>query len=532
MKKSVITALILLLAMNLTSADTEIDSLEKLLPNLTGEERVEVLNKMACEYLETDAEKSLEYCKTALAAAEELGSEALKAKAMLNMANSLRRAEKNKEAIERYEKCLKILKQLKTESERTEEIDRMTASALQNLGFIHFFFAADYDKALAYFLKAVKIAENTQDAKLTATCYIGIGFVHRNLENYQKALQYFAMGAEFAEKLRGKDRDRVVTALNETANVYFLTDDFEKSLQYHRKALKVAQEIDCRFSIGFVSHDMGLVYSQQGNYEKALECFFVSLEIDREMGTRRELSISLTNISSLYLRMGNLKSALKYQLEALEVAEPFGGRAEIASAYENLSKIYGETGDFQNALKYYKLFDTMMDSIYNESKSEQIAEMLAKYESEKKQSEIELLKKEKRIQTILRNTLIAGCTLILLVTFILYRSNRAKHMVNQALAIRNREIAAKNEELSELNQQLQNVIKEVKRLSGLLPICSSCKKIRDDAGYWKKIEAYISEHSDATFSHGICPDCMKKLYPEYYCKVFDDSGNIIDSLDS
>jgi len=55
----------------------------------------------------------------------------------------------------------------------------------------------------------------------------------------------------------------------------------------------------------------------------------------------------------------------------------------------------------------------------------------------------------------------------------------------------------------------------VKALKGMIPICYSCKKIRDDKGYWERIEEYISKHSDAQFSHGICPDCLKKLYPEY-----------------
>jgi hypothetical protein len=56
----------------------------------------------------------------------------------------------------------------------------------------------------------------------------------------------------------------------------------------------------------------------------------------------------------------------------------------------------------------------------------------------------------------------------------------------------------------------------IKTLSGLLPICASCKKIRDDKGYWNQIETYIKNHSDATFTHGICPDCMEKLYPDVY----------------
>ena len=63
--------------------------------------------------------------------------------------------------------------------------------------------------------------------------------------------------------------------------------------------------------------------------------------------------------------------------------------------------------------------------------------------------------------------------------------------------------------------KLHKALEKVKTLSGFLPICASCKKIRDDKGYWNQIEAYISEHSEAEFSHGICPECCKKLYPEF-----------------
>ena len=61
--------------------------------------------------------------------------------------------------------------------------------------------------------------------------------------------------------------------------------------------------------------------------------------------------------------------------------------------------------------------------------------------------------------------------------------------------------------------ELQEALRNVRTLNGLLPICASCKKIRDDKGYWNQIECYIREHSNAEFSHGICPDCAKKLYP-------------------
>lgn len=62
---------------------------------------------------------------------------------------------------------------------------------------------------------------------------------------------------------------------------------------------------------------------------------------------------------------------------------------------------------------------------------------------------------------------------------------------------------------------IQEAQKEIKMLSGFLPICSSCKKIRDDDGYWNQIETYIHSHSEAQFSHGICPECFKEHYPDY-----------------
>lgn len=68
--------------------------------------------------------------------------------------------------------------------------------------------------------------------------------------------------------------------------------------------------------------------------------------------------------------------------------------------------------------------------------------------------------------------------------------------------------------LEKLVRDLEKALLEVKTLKGFIPICASCKNIRDDKGYWNRLESYIQEHSDAEFSHGICPDCTKKLYPE------------------
>jgi two-component system, response regulator PdtaR len=73
-------------------------------------------------------------------------------------------------------------------------------------------------------------------------------------------------------------------------------------------------------------------------------------------------------------------------------------------------------------------------------------------------------------------------------------------------------------ELRRLNAELKEALENIKVLSGLLPICANCKKIRDDKGYWEAIEGYFMKHSDVQFSHGICPSCIEKYYSEYIPK--------------
>lgn len=94
-----------------------------------------------------------------------------------------------------------------------------------------------------------------------------------------------------------------------------------------------------------------------------------------------------------------------------------------------------------------------------------------------------------------------------------------------SLQIKKRDQAERAKE--RLIVKLQNALEEIKTLSGLLPICASCKKIRDDKGYWNQIESHIQHHSEAKFSHGICPECLENLYDgqEWYGKMKKEKGS-------
>jgi HAMP domain-containing protein len=85
------------------------------------------------------------------------------------------------------------------------------------------------------------------------------------------------------------------------------------------------------------------------------------------------------------------------------------------------------------------------------------------------------------------------------------------------------EVKAYTRGQEELVRELQKALSKIKTLSGLLPICSWCKRIRDDKGYWKQVEVYVSEHSEADFTHGICPECLKKTSKEFFGEDEDET---------
>jgi hypothetical protein len=116
-------------------------------------------------------------------------------------------------------------------------------------------------------------------------------------------------------------------------------------------------------------------------------------------------------------------------------------------------------------------------------------------------------------------------SLLVIISYTLERSGRYSFYLINLLGIEQDQTKLINTELKEIVekrtvelQQLAESLQKIKKLSGLLPICANCKKVRDDKGYWNQIESYIRNHSEAEFSHGICPECAKELYPEIYKK--------------
>ena len=124
------------------------------------------------------------------------------------------------------------------------------------------------------------------------------------------------------------------------------------------------------------------------------------------------------------------------------------------------------------------------------------------------------------LQTALRKSAVYLLPSFLVAVFLLLLAwtNTLRRLVKRRTADLQDELARRAQAESELErtvEQLRSALAEVKQLSGLLPICAGCKKIRDHGDHWQPLENYISANSEATFSHGLCPDCVKTLYPEF-----------------
>ncbi|MFC1884907.1 hypothetical protein ACFL2O_09055 [Thermodesulfobacteriota bacterium] len=134
-------------------------------------------------------------------------------------------------------------------------------------------------------------------------------------------------------------------------------------------------------------------------------------------------------------------------------------------------------------------------------------------------AEFEIRSEDKLKSSIFENTARLRLFLLLLIILITGFTLYLGYVLNRMITTLNKEIASRKEAegiLQEERNKLIEALDQVKVLSGLIPICSSCKKVRDDKGYWNKIESYLRNHSELEFTHGICPECAKKIYSDFY----------------
>jgi serine phosphatase RsbU (regulator of sigma subunit)/Tfp pilus assembly protein PilF len=424
-------------------ADGQTDSLEKIAQN-TGDDslKADILSQLAREYTSSDPSRAEKYYLEAAAIAKKKGRK----------------------------------KQL--------------AGIIHNFGTFYYVHS-NYPMALDCFLQGLKIREEFKDSASMAKSYNNIALVHYEQNNLVQALVYNQRS--IAIKLRLKDKKGLASSYGNVGNIYYKqgrqrsSDSiFDICLNFQLKALKLYQELciehpekaNYQAGLSGTYNNLGNIYFEKAFLSKAKDFYTIALsnhiqaiEIQQRMGDTVGISHSAINMASIYEKQKKYDLAIAEYEKALKIVYALGLKEEMKTIYEGLSNVYEHKKDFSRSLSYYKKFTEIKDTILNSTTTEQIAEMQVKFETDKKEKEIELLNKEQKIknaeleqQKLQRRSLLgwsitAFITVGLVVALLLLvlNKNRLKSRINVMLEAQNKLISFKNKEITDSIRYAQRI---------------------------------------------------------------------------
>ncbi|MFH1321062.1 MAG: tetratricopeptide repeat protein [Bacteroidota bacterium] len=465
-----------------STQSTKADSLETALKTVGDDTaRVKILNELSREYQNIDPEKALEYARQGMDFAERSDFKKGMATCLNTLGDIYNDQFNYDKAIDCYIRYKTICEELQNQSESPVESDRyksLIASTLNSIGS-KYYYQGDYQKSIYYYLQSIKIYEKLADSPDEALAQSGkkgiamnmnnLGEIHRNQGNYDKAIDYYRKSLSLIENLADISNDNsvkqnIAVTLSNIGVVYMNQGNYEKTLDYFMQSLKIDKELGNKKGIAETLSNVGIVYYYQGNYDVTLNYFMRSLEITEEMGDKRLLASSLNNIGELYSELGKYAEAIEYIKRSIDIAKDIGIKDDIKIFYQSLAEAYakyaeskssqGIDNNYKNAYEYFRLHSEIKDSLFNEERSKQITEMQEKYESEKKEKEIEILSKEKNIQNleikkgrIIKYALTGGVVMLILLSFVIYNRYRLKHRATLLLRKQNIEIVEQKKEI-------------------------------------------------------------------------------------
>ncbi len=532
---------------NRSNKETEAD-LEKQLEKAEGKDRISPLLGLAYQYQQTKPEKTLIYGKEAQQLLKKFPDDRTRVKILSHISWAYSILGKPKEAEAFAQKSLDLASNLEKNLEllyyahlaagqanyvrarfdkalvhfhqALEYQKKISGKGLLYSTYNHlgknYFRKGDFPSALKYFLEALKdIEEGGKDHKKTqVVCYNNIGAVYSQLGDYNRSINYYRKAVKLA---RSSNEAGVLQALQYAYSnlgvIYTRTGDFKKSEKYYKMALEMTRERGNTSDTGAIYNNLGALFQNNDQFGRALEYLKKALQMHEAVGDDYKACAVRVNMCNIYRYMNRLDESIKYGRDALETATRLNYQDVKILGCRALGRSYSSLRNYAKSREYFDRSDNLQIQKDSKAFEKQIAELQTRFDTEKKEKEIQLLKQKTSLdqleishQRYVRNVIIAGLFLLLGFILVLINRHRLKNRTHK-------ELQRKNEALTSAMKNLEAANEEIKALGGLLPICSQCKRIRDDGGYWHQVEVYIRDHSAADFSHSICPSCLKEHYP-------------------
>lgn len=292
--------------------------------------------------------------------------------------------------------------------ETFEEINDLNgvSNMLNNLGAVHFN-GGDDKAALEYYLKSLRVAENTNDSLRTVTALVNIATVYLTKESSRHlALKYYQRALPLSQALGDHDAIGTVAVnlgeiflpdTNSTSgSIYFNPDS---ALYYFEMALDAYRNTTTG-NLPVALKNIGRVYAIHKDYDKAIKYQTEAYQIAMAMEARLEMAQSLLSLADTYESKGNIAMAVAKFNEAKALAVEISALYEMQSAFKGLANSYSKVGDYKQAYTYLNLYSDIKDTLYNAEMDKKLHAQTLSYEIEKKEGQISLLEKDQELRTL------------------------------------------------------------------------------------------------------------------------------------
>lgn len=281
------------------------------------------------------------------------------------------------------------------------------SAAYSNLGSIYYY-QGNFAEALKSYFASLEIKEQIGDKKGIASAYNNIANIYTEQGNYTDALEKYTLSLKIRKEIG--DKKGIAISYNNIGSIYDNQGNFPEAIKSHLASLEIKKELGDKKGIAYSFNNIGIVYFHQGNYPEAVMNYTTSVKIYEEIGDKRGIANSCIDLGKVYSKQGLASSndearqkfdqAKKYLGRGLSIDSEIGNKDGLKNAYACLAEIDSAQGNFSQALNSYKLFSLYKDSLINEEGSRQVAQMKIRFETEKKDREIELLGKENSIKSL------------------------------------------------------------------------------------------------------------------------------------
>lgn len=402
-----------------------------------------------------------------------------------------------------YSKSLKIYQNIKD--------DKGIAACFSNIGSIYYI-TGKYDKSIEFYLKSLKISEKLENKRGMIAEYTNLGIVHSIQKNFITAIDYFLKSLKIAEDIN--DKKSISQCLNNIGSLYYENNDFLQALNYFVRAVKISEEINDKYGASTSYINIGEVYKKQENYSNAAYYFHKSLNIKKELDDLKGIATIYNNLSLMYFEMSKTKKlknnkqfilnkSLEYGLNTIKITHKNNLLQLEHETLQNLMQIYKEQGNFKKALDYALLFIDVKDSLFNKDKTQAIQDAETKFNTEKKQLQIEKLNKENQLkqseilrtqeknnrQYIIILIILISLILILIFTFILFKRLKTIQEQKNTIQIQKNLVEEKISELNQTNEEIKAQRDEIEKQRDFIKEQKSA--ITNSINYAQKIQQAV-----------------------------------------